>query len=517
MNKYIQEDKLRFSANNGENAWTTVYLVNDTEDERQFIFCVFAEKEMIEKHFTELGWSDFFITFKPNFLFDKNDIPIYSRYGTEDKIKPLVIKRHYNNLYPPELEISEEFRLFFNIHVNGYREGTFQKIDEVGEEEPIIKFNKKEILVKTEFLKQYASAQKLEILIIFEYFKYFKESEKDSEINLQQLFSGTDEKLNFYIDFQESDYHEGYKFNSRLIGKKWVNGLKNYVPQSILDIIDKEYYEEFIVKIDEYGKPIYKSCNTTYKNPDIDAHYLIPVYFKREVLRKYYDTPDKYEVKDRLVHKIGGWYLRVDNNNKDYIIVFLGDLGSVLPSKEQTYWKHYNISNAGLMSRSYYESSIEGRYSKPELSEFVFKNNYDKLNSIWLMKFGFRLFKQLHNDDSFHLNTLRLPLNDSTNEFDSQILSLIKLTVDSINEKDICKYHEDLYEVLKNEMKVSTPSKTPKGLDKLQMHLEFTNYEATTNFVQLLRGIQEIRSYSVAHRKGDNYKNVIFPKISYDF
>lgn len=508
MNKYVLEDKIRFHASNGEGPWTTVYLVDNTFENRQFISCVLADKELIEVNFEKLGWSQFYTDFKPALLFEDETNPIYKRYGTDNIIKPLVIERNYKGLFPKEIEISEEFRHFFNIYVKGYKEGTYVTIDELGEEDEIIKFKNNHVQIKTEYLKKYASIKKLEILVLFEYFREFEETLEEAGISTNDIFGGTDEQLSFQVDFQKEMFAKSHHFNARLLGKKWIKGLINYKPQSIYDTLDKEAYEEFLVKIDESGNPIYKSCNTSYNNPDKDAFFLTPVYFKREVLRKYYENPKRFEVRDREIHKVGGWYLRVDNNNMDYVIVFLGDLGKNLPLIEQTHWKSYNIPKSGYMSSSYYKNMIEGEFSSPDLSEFIFKNNYEKVNSTWLMRFGFRLFMELHKDDEFHFQTLRIPLNDSVNEFDNQVLSLVKLLIDSINEKEICKNIAKECKELSDKMALLEPKKIPKGLDKLRLFLNTKNYKRTEEFIEYLKLIQELRSTSVAHRKGSNYEKV---------
>lgn len=505
MDKYILQNRLHFHAENGEGAWTTVYLVNNKPEERQYISCVLADKKMVEESIEELGWSNFYLDFKPQFLFDNKDKPTYARYGTDKILKPIIIERFYKDLYPREIEISEEFRHFFNIYVNGYKEGTYVKIDEYGEEDEIVKFKSGHVEIKTQYLREYAAAKELEILVIFEYFRNFTETLKDIGISPNQIYHSTDEQLNFQVDYQTLKIND-FKSNAHLLGKKWLRGLINYKPQSLYDTIDKENFEDFIVKLDDAGKPVYKSCNTSYDNPDKEATFLTPIYFKREVLRKYYENPNRYEVRDRTIDKKGGWYLPLDNNNREYVIVFLGDLGRNLPIKEQTHWRSYNISPMGYMSKSYFENSIEGKYSSPELSEFIYKNSYEEVNNTWLISFGFSLFIKLHKDDEFHFQTLRVPLIDSVNEFDSQVLSLIKLMVDSINEKEICESIKSEYQELEAKMNTLNPPKIPKGLDKLELFLQVKKYPRTTELIKMLRNIQELRSTSVAHRKGENYE-----------
>ncbi|GAB3020815.1 hypothetical protein GCM10027051_27690 [Niabella terrae] len=53
--------------------------------------------------------------------------------------------------------------------------------------------------------------------------------------------------------------------------------------------------------------------------------FFIPVYFKKEVLNKYYNNPQKYQV-DGFRVKSNYISVKMDNNNDDYVVVFLNDL-----------------------------------------------------------------------------------------------------------------------------------------------------------------------------------------------
>ncbi len=56
--------------------------------------------------------------------------------------------------------------------------------------------------------------------------------------------------------------------------------------------------------------------------------YLTPIYFSKDVLAKYYLKPELYEVNDGYIRCQWVWKLDVDNLNKDYVSVYLGDLGT---------------------------------------------------------------------------------------------------------------------------------------------------------------------------------------------
>jgi len=55
--------------------------------------------------------------------------------------------------------------------------------------------------------------------------------------------------------------------------------------------------------------------------------YLTPVFFKKAVLDKYYQQPDKYSVEDGYLRCCGLWGVTMDNHHADKVVIWLGDLG----------------------------------------------------------------------------------------------------------------------------------------------------------------------------------------------
>jgi len=91
---------------------------------------------------------------------------------------------------------------------------------------------------------------------------------------------------------------------------------------------------------------------------------------------------------------------------------------------------------------------------------------------------------------------LHLLPKDSQAEFDSQLLALTKVLIDSLNEKEISKG-------------LSTLNSDDKGITKLEKFFSergFTDFEPHIKF---LRVLQDLRSKSAAHRKGSNYDKLI--------
>ena len=116
-------------------------------------------------------------------------------------------------------------------------------------------------------------------------------------------------------------------------------------------------FEDYAIAIDEEGNNVMFSSNpsrlSNFINDNSDApHYLTPVFFKRDVLQKYYAEPNRYSVESGIIRCGTLWSLYIDNESSEYVVAYLGDLGRDLPSREQKHWKTYNIVIDGKLSKS---------------------------------------------------------------------------------------------------------------------------------------------------------------------
>ena len=96
--------------------------------------------------------------------------------------------------------------------------------------------------------------------------------------------------------------------------------------------------------------------------------------------------------------------------------------------------------------------------------------------------------------DAYYIKTLRVPLTNEQREFDEQVLTLAKILIDSLNEKELSKG-------------LTLAKENPKGLDKLEAFLAARDIKFTQIF-EFLRKLQELRSAATAHRKGKRYEDV---------
>ena len=221
--------------------------------------------------------------------------------------------------------------------------------------------------------------------------------------------------------------------------------------------------------------------------------YLTRVFFRKEVLDKYYNKPSKYSVEDGYLffvkeNGVNEWGVPLDNNARDCIMVYLGDLGR-MPYEEQKYWKIYNIEK-GSSSPVSYKRDFEAEFCSPTEPALYFKEKFEIFNGKWKNKFRWDLFKPLHKEDEHHIKSLRIP-SEEQKEFDEVILSLNKLLIDSLNVNE-----------MKKDLVFDDEDKT------LSIFEKYLNQKHRLNFPEMfgfLRNLQELRSKGSAHRKGSNY------------
>ena len=258
-------------------------------------------------------------------------------------------------------------------------------------------------------------------------------------------------------------------------------------------------FEEFIIEIDTNGERISFTCdpdklsNYYGANPG-SPHFLTPIFFKKDVLQKYLNFPEKYEVQDGLISCGRLWGLQIDNNHPAFIVVYLGDLGG-LSNVEQNYWKSFNIPPEGSVSEVAYMRDFKNEFTDPSALDLVFKNKFKSLNEFWKTKYDWEIFLPLRPEDRFHFSSLHIPLNPSQQEFDGQILSLTKLIIDSLNEKEIA-------------VNISITD-DDKGIDKLEKYFSRSDKKEYEVHIAFLRDLQSLRSSGVAHRKGKNYAKAV--------
>ncbi|TVZ47450.1 hypothetical protein [Olleya sp. Hel_I_94] len=473
MNKetLLFEDKLKdISSKFTKNGWITIYQSNSKNEESSLIYCCLIDrqkrKEDSENHswYLHIGSEG-----KPSIWGDNT----YTT-NAEKGIEPFLVQRNFNLSDGPQsyFDITEEFVLYFNLYEKGENKENrkFYYVDELGDLDEVIIFEPKLIRVKLKYLKEYITMREMYFIVSFSFDRYVKSVQDNWGINF------TDEIINEH----QHIYHKlirpiNNRIQSALLGKVFIepNSDKKYHKDF------NENYASFIVGYDEEGNELLESCKKTNNN------YFKLTYFKKEVLNKYYNEPNKYNV-DSFKIRSNFFSLKIDNNIEEYVPVFLVELG-YLPFKEQLHWRQYNISPQDEfgMSSTYHKTMIEGNWAEhPETTDLYFKFKYKEFNKKWNDKFGWEFYKPLSEQDKHLFTALHIPTTNNVKAFCEQILSIVKLTIDRLNEKNI--------------QKGITLEAGDKGISKLEKYLQSNEIEIPKMF-EFLRNLQSLRSGLMAH------------------
>lgn len=485
-----------------EEPWITVFKDLKLETD-WFQICSILVPDKCKIEFLEHEeWSLNTTTFKPDFVNYSDQDPKYCRWGIDSDYEPLVYQCFYNNIYPTTYEIIEEFKLYFNLFFDD-KSCTYLSVNEYSDECVVIKKTDNEINISTKHLRQFLAAKKMSLGIQFDYFRFSSLNLKEHGLSESDYFNEKTDNFCYNITFQISNYFENKdkKINSRMLAKKILDGYSNFKPKFSFEELEKKQYCDFIIEEDiNSGEIIEYTCNPNKlkdfirKNSESPSYYK-PVFFKRDVLHKYYQDSRKYTINDGWISYKGSWTLDIDNDLRDFIAVYLGDLGQNLTYKEQLYWRSYNVAHKGTISDVKFKRDFLTISSSPQSIDLVFKREFYSFKKKWFNKFNFNLFEELSVNDEHCLKSLRLPLIEDSTEFDTLVLNLSKILIDYLNEKEI-------------DRRIIVDSKGVQGIGKFEILLNKT-VPKPINTIVFLKQLQKLRSKGSAHRKGSDYYKLL--------
>jgi hypothetical protein len=424
-----------------------------------------------------------------------SEVTTYDRFGM-DGVEPLIYCRDFHGIKPRQFDLSEEFRLFHNLYHDRHND-RYIHVDDCGNEVVAAEIDRGRARVLTRLLRQYMAARQLALALFFDHRARSGIDLATAKSTISPIDKATADQC-YSFNIGEIDQ----KAFSRLVGKKIVFPLP--IAQCgawPYDADQEAKYVDFIIDVDERGSPVTHNCDpdglANYFGANEHApHYLTPVWFRRDVLSKYYDQPDKFSVEDGYLRCGSLWGIQIDNNMADHVVVYLGDLGRDLHYEEQGYWGHYNVTPGKRQpSEINFRRSFLAEFADPSEPDRVFKQRYAQLNELWLAKFGWPLFRPLHEDDAHVLRQFRVPISESLGEFENQVLFLVKLVIDLLNEAELAK---------------ASGSALPedKGIGRLERYLKSQNYLYVSRDIDALRLLQRLRSNGVAHGKGGNFDKI---------
>jgi hypothetical protein len=460
----------------GRDQWTTVWRTWREGKENGGIYCGLAPPDYRARALARPDWDLMVTDGRPGFSQgpgpDGELVTTYHREGGDGSVEPLVLAREFHGLHPSYLEIVQEFRLFHNLWWDDERCACMRGHED-GSEEVAIEYCDNEVRVKTRLLRQYQAARQLDLLLFIDSVRHAssdgvmppeEESWDGAEICAVRY-------TNTMMPPPLTRYLATRVFPAPPVEKCGV------WPHEEVD----DHFPEFVIGYDDEGEEVRYSCDpdglANFFGANAGApNYLTPVQFKRDVLQKYYDHPEKYSVEDGHLRCAGLWGLRMDNDSTERVVVFLGDLGSDLPARERDYWRSFNVPPEGGMSETGERRAFLGEWAEPQSPDLAFRSSYERFVGDWLQQEGWALFRKPVGSDADLLRRFRVPLSQSQTEFEDSIGILAKLLADGLNDKEI-------------QSRLPSRLKDEKSIGKLEQWLRQEGYEHVDRDIKLLRDV----------------------------
>jgi hypothetical protein len=481
----------------GKGGWVTVY---DDLAPANGVFCSLVPDASIPHVLSDAGWDIHKGDGGFEVASDEEAGHEYRRMSDAFGVEPLVLLRSYGGVRPSELELSEEYRLFHNLFADQAR-GEFIKITEDGAKEVVGRIQGMRCELRLRELRQYLAIRRMHLAVYFQVWR-------TSATALDQL--PPDELSEKCRDeFTRYDYGAGTDVGilgpgvntfSMTIGKKLIPPLE-LNSCGIWPYVAEEKFCPFIIATDEDGNDVEHSCDpellSNYFGANLGApQYMLPVFFRRDVLTKYLAQSSKYTISDGRLQCADLWSVQIDNNLADLVAIALGDLGRDLPASERGHWRLHNVAPDGAqISQVNYRRNFMAEFTDPEAPDLAFKAAYRRLTDPWTEQFCWTLFNPLHADDEHCFERLHRLINGEQAEFDEQIKNLTKLVVDPLNEKAI-------------QRELPTKIEDERGIAKLSRWLKQRSQPNADSHVAFLKDLQAIRSRGAAHGKGSGYEDL---------
>jgi len=479
----------------GREQWIQVCGHKEMNGADAGFWCGLVSVDHIEDVYHDVGW-DISANEQGGPGFEGNGYGYqYKSNLLNDGFESILYYREFYGVEKNYVELSQEFILLNNLRYNSMTNSYFAMYENGETEEAARYIDETTLEIKMKLLRNYSSAKQMALILFFDIRTEFDRMASDYGID-EFKYKFKDNGLYYELWGGEMNYPK-YTY-SILMGKKIL------MPAPIEDCgywpyEKEEIYEDYIIGVDEFGKEILYTCNPNKLSNYFGANpnapmYLTPVFFKREVLQKYVNKPELYAIRDGRLSCQSLWSIEIDNHHKNCIAVYLGDLGRYLPESERGYWKNYNIVGEEGLSKVSFQRDFCNMFMESNMEDHKFQNAYSSLIKQWNEKKGWDLFLPLSEEDSYNLTQIRIPLGNSQPEFDQLVLALVKVLIDSLNEKQLIIPGSDQAD--------------NKGISKLEKWLQLNGATGYEEHIKFLRDLQELRSTGSSHRKGKGYRKI---------
>ena len=237
---------------------------------------------------------------------------VYYRFGDGSGIEPLVFRRDFRGIRESYFELSEEYRHFHNLY-HDRRSNHYLRITREGNEEVVAKASAAAVEMRLRDVREFLRIKEMHLAIFFDIVRYSAIDPADIGHNGEST-EYRDGFIRYSFGTSPCFYStdSDHKSFSRLCGKKLVPPLPK-TEKGWGSSHGQKKHEDFIIGLDSQGNPIPSTLPTRNdshnffgSNPGA-PNYLTPVFFRREVLAKYYANPGKYSVEDGYLRCSGLW------------------------------------------------------------------------------------------------------------------------------------------------------------------------------------------------------------------
>ena len=415
----------------------------------------------------------------------------YFRWGVDEDMygsEPLVIRRQFSGIKENYIEISEEFRLFHNLY-HDRKTDTYIKIDDAGNQETIAIVKSNEVQIRLKEIRQFLAIKEMYLSMLFQFEEcsgYSLEALGLNDVEPEFKREGLVFWRHDYSD-ETNTYRKEFQSDSRLRGRRLIKPLPKS-KSGLGDFAEKRKYAEFIIDVDDNGDEVYHTCDPDKLgdrlggNSDTASKYTI-VHFRKQVLDKYYNEPNKYTVTDSRVRRSQLWSMRIDNHDPEKVCAFLDDLGISLPHAEQSHWRAYNIPPEGGMSETFYRRMVLGEWASSDQPDLLFKQGYEQLQRVCDEYLGWQLLKPLDPGDEYRLRRLRIPTVNEESHFKDLVSDLTSVLIEALNEKR-------LKDLIPNDQQKDVK----RGIGRLEYVLDTQAITGSKKHIAFLRSLWDLRT-----------------------
>jgi len=423
----------------------------------------------------------------------KNGIPFES----------FTILREFHTAYPSHVDITQSFVLYHGL----YHDTNLDKyLEPISEESVIVYEDHCFVLAKVRFIRDYLAARNMILVRFHDHRRTVNKSLNELIGKNRAEYQIIEKDRHFHIAIAKG-FGKVEETRSRLLGKDIILPFEEPMNNDYLFLAGKEKsrFVKFIIDIDDKGKLIEEICSEEELSNNFadrgKPHFLTLVFFKREVLQKFYQNPRKYTVGSGYINCLDLWGIPFGVNREGFLHVWLGDLGRI-PYEEQLHFRQYNVLPSGGISEDFYKTQLLAQSTETKNPMDKIKQLYNEIGALSEKKLGFRIFKELSEDDSHILKTIHIPTTTEWKELDEQLVFLAKLLPDSINKSELGIR-------LAWNPRTSDENNRISFLEKFLEELFKIDSKSTEQIVRPIRVVQSLRSASAAHKKSKRLRKLL--------